>query len=254
MFYNYDTEPMTLDVPEVAFSADDAEQNILGGDEEAFSADDAAAVGLAFGADEDLAYQLGWSPFKAISGAVKSVAKAVTKPAATIKKAVKTVSKVAKTGASLGKTLVNSPIVKATVAGAAIVFPPVGVPAAAAMAVATGIVAATKSKNPAQKAAATQVVKNTAAQAKAGDKNAQVALATMSNVALAAKARAAAMKPAPVAAKPAIQTPVRAALPAPKPVVPATRIVTQPAAKPANVKHRIVVDVLPSGFLSTTRV
>lgn len=245
MAITYESQPMVLDYPEVAFSADVAEQNILGGDEDSFSADDAAAVGLAFGADEDLAYQLGWSPFKAISGAVKAVAK-------TAGKVVKTV---AKPVSKLATTIAKSPIVKATVAGAAIVFPPVGVPAAAALAVATGVIAATKSKNPAQKAAATQVVKNTAVQAKAGDKGAQVALATMSNIALAAKARATvavkppapkptAPKPAP---KPVVQAPVRA-LPA------AAKVVTQPAPKPSNVKHRIVVDILPSGYLSTTRV
>lgn len=234
--YAYETEPMTIDNPEVAFAADEAEASIL---DEAFSADDAAAVGLAFGADEDMAYQLGWSPFKAISGAVKSVAKAAINPVAKVKQGlnlVKSVAKVAKPALPLVKTLVKSPIVKATVAGAAIVFPPVGVPAAAALAVATGVVAATKSSNPQQKAAATQVVRNTAVQAKAGDKGAQVALAAMSNVALAAKARAAA-KPPVMAPRP-IAAPVRVANPV----------------KPSNVKSRIVVDVLPSGHLSTTRV
>lgn len=231
----YETEPMDLDFPEVAFAADVYEENILGSDveEDAFSFDDAAAAGLAFGADAELGYMLGWSPFKAIKSAVKSVGK--------------TVSKVAKKGSKLGKALVNSKLVKATVAGAAIVFPPVGVPAAAAMAVATGVVAATKSKNPQQRAAAVKSVKATAALADKGDKPAQVALATMSNVALAAKARAAAAKkPAP---KPAIKAPVRTS------PLATVRRWDQPATpKPTNVKHRIVVDVLPSGYLSTTRV
>lgn len=125
-----------------------------------------------------------------------------------IKKAVKSV------GGGL-KAVVKSNLTKAVVGGAAFVFPPVGVPAAAGLAAATAglkiadkagaavktskgvvkampmtpsvlglaaaskVVGAVKSKDPKKRAAAVKVVKNTAALAKAGDRDAQRGLNLM---------------------------------------------------------------------------
>lgn len=104
---------------------------------------------------------------------------------------------------SLVQTLVKSPMVRTLPNGqAAIVVPPRGVPAVAALAVTTGIAAAVHSPVLEQANAAKQVVLNTKTLADAGDKNAQVALDAIEQASLAAKGKgaiAAAMEPHPVA-------------------------------------------------------
>jgi hypothetical protein len=97
---------------------------------------------------------IGWNPFKAIKSAVQ--------------KGAGFVSKVAK-----------SNVVKATAAGLAIVYPPVGAPLSTTLPIAAGIADAVKSKDPKKRAAAVKVVKNTAALAKKGDKDAGRALSTI---------------------------------------------------------------------------
>jgi hypothetical protein len=68
---------------------------------------------------------------------------------------------VAKAALPVAKTLVKSPLIKTVVGGAAIIFPPLGVPAAAALATASAIASAVDSKMPGVRAAAQQVVGNT---------------------------------------------------------------------------------------------
>lgn len=68
---------------------------------------------------------------------------------------------VAKAAVPVAKQLVKSPIVKTVAGGAAIVFPPVGVPAAAALATASAIAKAVDSKAPGVRAAAEKVLANT---------------------------------------------------------------------------------------------
>lgn len=82
----------------------------------------------------------------------------------------------AKQSLNVAKQLVKSPVVRTVAAGAAIVFPPVGVPAAAALATVAAVAGAIDSKVPAARAAALKVVENTTKLARAGDKGAQIAL------------------------------------------------------------------------------
>ncbi len=169
------------------------------------------------GWDDGLEYdEFGWSPFKAIKSAVKSVAKvtgkvtsAVTNPLAKIaskipvvggvtsaalraggaianplaitnpKALVQSQLAVVKPALKLAKTVVKSPVVKTLVTGAAIVFPPVGLPAAAGLAAATAVAKGLESNIPVVRAAAQQVAKNTAALAKSGNQGASMALAQM---------------------------------------------------------------------------
>lgn len=95
----------------------------------------------------------------------------------TLKKGVKAVGKAAntavKTSTKVVKKIAKSPITKVGIAGACVVCPPAGLAAAAAVPVAAKLADAVNSKNKAQKAAATQIVVATAAQAKAGDKGAK---------------------------------------------------------------------------------
>lgn len=90
--------------------------------------------------------------------------------------AAKSVVSTAKQSVGVAKQLVKSPVVKTVVGGAALVFPPVGVPAAAALATAAAVANAVDSKVPAARAAALKVVENTTKLAKAGDKGAEIAL------------------------------------------------------------------------------
>jgi hypothetical protein len=121
----------------------------------------------------------GWNPFKAVSHAVSSVGKA----AGSVVKAVE------KKAYPLAHKIIHSPIVQLGVAGAAIVFPPVGVPAAAALATAVQVDNALHSKVASKIAAAKAVIENTAKLARVAgphQKDAQVALAA---IAMAANAR-----------------------------------------------------------------
>jgi hypothetical protein len=95
-------------------------------------------------------------------------------------KAARSVMATAQQTVGVAKQLVKSPIVKTVVGGAAIVFPPVGVPAAAALATAAAVAAAVDSKVPAAAAAAQKVIENTARLAQGGDKGAQIALSEIS--------------------------------------------------------------------------
>lgn len=77
--------------------------------------------------------------------------------------AAKSVATTAAKSLKTAKTLVKSPIVKTVATGAAIVFPPVGIPAAAAIATASAIASATEPHAPAGvQAAAVKIVQNTA--------------------------------------------------------------------------------------------
>lgn len=69
--------------------------------------------------------------------------------------------KLIKAALPVAKTLVKSPLIKTVVGGAAIIFPPVGVPMAAALATASAVAAAVDSKMPGVRAAAQKVVGNT---------------------------------------------------------------------------------------------
>lgn len=79
----------------------------------------------------------------------------------------------------MAREIVNSPLVQVGVMGAAIVFPPVGVPAAAALATVAAVTKGLDSYLPAVRAAAEQVVKNTAQLANEGNQGAAIALAQM---------------------------------------------------------------------------
>jgi hypothetical protein len=96
---------------------------------------------------------------------------------------------VAKAALPVAKQLVKSPIVKTVVGGAAIVFPPIGVPAAGALAAAAAVAAAVDSKAPGVRQAALKIVQNTTQLARSGDKGAEIALSqiTTQKQALAAK-------------------------------------------------------------------
>lgn len=78
--------------------------------------------------------------------------------------------------APLGKLLTNSPLVKVGPYGAALQFPAVGVPAAAAIAATTAVAEAAESTVPGVSAAARQVIANTRDEANRGNKGAEVAL------------------------------------------------------------------------------
>ncbi len=184
----------------------------FGGDETA-AGEFAESMLQADAMSEDQLLAMGWDPFKAIKKAVKPLTKTVSKAVGTVKKAaggaLKTVGSVAKAGfklnpytllknpkaalaaqlqaaksivgqvkqtTNLAKDLVKSPIVKTVVGGAAIVFPPVGVPAAAALATAAAVAKGVDSPILKVADAARRVVQNTAQLAQRGDSGAQKAL------------------------------------------------------------------------------
>jgi hypothetical protein len=68
---------------------------------------------------------------------------------------------VAKAALPVARTLIKSPIIKTVAGGAAIVFPPVGIPAAAALATVSAVAAGIDSKLPGVRAAAQKIVGNT---------------------------------------------------------------------------------------------
>lgn len=189
------------------FGAEQFAAELLGLDD--FGEDDPMWDGLS--ADELVA--LGWDPFKAIKKTVKSAVKTastitskVANPLAKQLGKVPVVGKVLATGVRAGAQLANplsvlqpravlktqldaakaalpvakqlakSPVVKAVVGGAAIVFPPVGVPAAAALAAAAAVAKAVDSPAPGVREAALKIVQNTTKLARQGDKGAEIAL------------------------------------------------------------------------------
>ncbi len=77
------------------------------------------------------------------------------------------------------KKVVKSPITKVIVGGVAIVFPPVGVPAAAALVAADQVVRASESSDPKVAAKAKATIAATTKLANAGDAHAQAALKIM---------------------------------------------------------------------------
>lgn len=77
------------------------------------------------------------------------------------------------------KSVIKSPITKAIVGGVAVVFPPVGLPAAAALVTADQVVRASESKDPKVRAKAKAMIAATGKLAKAGNTHAQAALKTM---------------------------------------------------------------------------
>jgi hypothetical protein len=133
--------------------------------------------------DYDGSSCVGWSPYGAIKSAVKSVTKSTAGKIVTgiatggISTAIEHRKKIAK----VGVTLSNSPFIKAGVAGLAVAFPAVGVPAMAAMAVADKVVSASEAGGKVAEAAKS-IIKSTHKQAKAGDKDASRALAVMAQV------------------------------------------------------------------------
>ncbi len=186
-----------------ALGAEQFAAEALGEDD--FGEDDPMWDGLS--ADELIA--LGWDPFKAIKKTVKAASKVTSKianPLAKVVGRVPVVGKVLATGVRAGAQLANplsilqpravmktqldaakaalpvakmlakSPVVKAVVGGAAIVFPPIGVPAAAALAAAAAVANAVDSPKPGVRQAALQIVQNTTKLARQGDKGAQIAL------------------------------------------------------------------------------
>ncbi len=100
---------------------------------------------------------------------------------------------------SVAKQLAKSPVVKSVVGGAAIVFPPLGVPAAAALATAAAVANAVDSKLPQARAAAQKVIENTARLAQSGDKGAEIALSQIATQKQALLAKR--MRTAPAGAK-----------------------------------------------------
>jgi hypothetical protein len=178
--------------------------------------------------------QLGWSPFKAVASAAKSVGKVA--------------SKGAKLTSSLGKAIVKSNLVRTTVAGAAIVFPPVGVPAAGALVAASAVVAAAESADKARSDAAKRVIANTKNLAASGDAGAKAAFNAMGvayRVRSGKPAQATPAKPAP--AKPAPKA--IAAAPRPKALPPARVLSGPPPAQMPSGAKRFIFDVHPDGHV-----
>lgn len=132
---------------------------------------------------------------------------------------------VAKAALPVARTLIKSPLIKTVVGGAAIVFPPVGLPAAAALATASAVAAAVDSKSPGVRAAAQRVVGNTFKVIAAGKKAAP-------NSKAAKDAKGAEIALAQIAQAKKAQTLTKAA----KPSVPGAR--------------RFIHEVLPTGRIN----
>jgi hypothetical protein len=101
--------------------------------------------------------------YRGLGNAVIKSAISLTNPATMFNPKTLIKDQIALTKASLpiAKSIVKSPLVKTVVGGAAIIFPPLGVPAAAALATASAIAKAVDSKAPGVRAAAQKVVGNT---------------------------------------------------------------------------------------------
>lgn len=83
--------------------------------------------------------------------------------------------------AKIAKAVVKNPITKVAAGGLAIAFPPIGIPAAAGVAIAGKVVDAAQGKRgtPAQQATAKRVVANTIVAARNGDAGAARAVVAM---------------------------------------------------------------------------
>lgn len=128
---------------------------------------------------------VGWSPMKSIKKAVKKVASGrgiaaiATGGASELAlQAYEHRKQIAKTAGTIAK----SPYFKAGVAGLAVAFPAVGVPAMAALAVAGKVVDQIDSIDPNIRAAAKRVVEQTYKAAKSGDADAKRGLRAMATV------------------------------------------------------------------------
>lgn len=234
---DYTTEPMTLQDLEIAFGIDHGPDIVpiafafSGFDAFGYDATPDLTIDqlLAMG-DLDAQFGFSFNPLKAVASAVKSVGKAA--------------GSIAKGAGKVASTIANSKLVQATVAGAAIVCPAIGVPMAAALATTAMVAKAAKSATPAKAAAAKQVILNTAKLAQSGNKDAAVALSMMATHADAAKAQAARA----VVSKQTtpIKPPVRIA-----PVIPIT---ASRLSIPSTVLgHRIIVDIDANGRIKTSR-
>lgn len=144
-----------------------------------------------------------------------------------IKKGVK---KIGKTAGKVGKFVAKSPLVKIVATGAAFVFPPIGVPALAAVAAANALVGATKDAGKAAKALG--VIKTTRALAAQGDVSAQRAVALLANAARGAKIAPPRPVARAVAPRPAVRPPPPRKPPL-KPKPPAKAVPRLPAPRPA---------------------
>lgn len=92
------------------------------------------------------------------------------------------------------KGIIKSPVIKATATGLAVAYPPVGVPASAALVAANAVVRHTESQDKKKRTLARGLVKSTAKAAKAGDQDAQRGLATLLVAKRLRKARLEAMR------------------------------------------------------------
>jgi len=101
--------------------------------------------------------------YRGLGNAVIKSAISLTNPATMFnpKRLIKDQIALTKATLPIAKSIVKSPLVKTVVGGAAIIFPPLGVPAAAALATASAIAKAVDSKLPGVRAAAQKVVGNT---------------------------------------------------------------------------------------------
>ena len=184
----------------------------IDGDDSEFGAEEFAAEMLGWENDLSADDLMGWDPFKAIKKTVGQASQLTTKVVSPVAKKlgkVPVVGKALSTGLTaaaqlanplsvlqpravlntqlaaakaalpVAKQLAKSPVVKAVVGGAAIVFPPVGVPAAAALAAVSAVANAVDSKAPGVREAALKVVQNTTKLARQGDKGAQIALSAI---------------------------------------------------------------------------
>ncbi len=114
-----------------------------------------------------------------------------------LKKIGKGIGKAAKSVGKVAKSVIKSPITKVVAGGVAVVFPPVGISAMAAISVADKVVtAAEQTKDVAKKAAALRTIVSTKKAAKSGDVGAKRALLVMRKV-----------KAAPPATRAKIKTP-----------------------------------------------
>jgi hypothetical protein len=153
-----------------------------------------------------------------------------------IKRMGRSVSRGVKKAGRIAKKTVKSPILKAGVAGLAVAFPPVGVPAASALVTANAVVSNLESADRKRRELAKRLAANTAKAAKAGDVDSKRGLALL----LVAKRMRIAQRDATKKWL-AIQ---RAKSPKPKPPAPRRpRIrVVKPKPKPSRARSRTADD------------
>jgi hypothetical protein len=106
----------------------------------------------------EIGAEFGWGFLKSISRAVKSVGK---------------------TAANVGKAVIRSPLTKVVTTGLAVVYPPVGIPLAAAVAVADKAISMAESADKTVRDVAKKLIVNTKKQAATGDIGAKRAFTLM---------------------------------------------------------------------------